>query len=283
MSAFSSGSNANYKFTGNDNNHVIIVVAQIEKNTPGIWADEDALPRAESVITSVMNLTPNGLWYTRWAKEGFTQLDEIADSYVKTVLRDYDAEDLDPRFIDNLFPLAKEIIFAFGNMMAAKAVVENNSHQDEDRVKYKEYEWNQKYRAAVNLFSQKSHRLTGMNTDSSFRQNIRVQEPITFGGVNKIVAIFRISNKAESRGYAHEITIEYESPNASEAIEMITEDFRKSRGEHFIVKNRNGQVFYDNKEEVQDEVNNDVLGVEPDQFGYVPTELRPSEIGIPMI
>lgn len=272
MTAVSAGSHANQKFLGQAyaDDHVL-VVAQIERSTPSIWIDEDAMPSPVSAITLVFQgLAPNGWWYMNWANGGFEKIDEIAQKYVEIILNYYNANDIDPRFVENMLSIAKDIIVAHTNREIAISMEKDTwssyKNQFPSFAEYSLVEMEQRYRAVMNLFASKAHRLTSFRNDSSFRQNIRAQEPITFRGASRIVVILRTHNNREyfdvtgkPRGYANEITVEYMSEDAIPAIEMFIKDWKQGIGEYFIVKSRDGEVFYD---EFDEEIKHDLVTFE---------------------
>ena len=89
----------------------------------------------------------------------------------------------------------------------------------------------------------KCHRLTTYQR-SSFRENIRIMEPISFRGSNRIVAI--LVSEDRNKTYFNDITILYLAPDAEAAINMFIKDWKERVGENFIVKDKSGRIFYDN-------------------------------------
>jgi len=263
MHAMSSAGRANQMFTGQYRGDKGLIMAQIETRTPSVLIDEDAMYSPGTFISHAFNVNPNGWWYRQWSSSGFDGIEKAVDVYISQMqftAKDSGMTNVDPRFWDNLRPSIAEMIKAFAKREISIDIKNDKYLQDKikwsqdsermlkevfDGVDYSGYDLEsaeQEFRQAANNFMQKAHRLVDM-FKSKFLDNVRIQEPITFRGRNKIIMICRLSENDIKSKYYTEIDILYGSDKR--AIDKLIADVTRSYSEYIIAKDTNGNIIYE--------------------------------------
>ena len=252
MSAVSAGGNAAEKFV-KDRISKGIIVAQLELRTPSILMDEDNLPNPLRAINSAFRINANDYWMTWWVSEGFPDLDKAVVEYFREI--NFGTQYLTP-YVEEYIKAtaAREAMVA---CETSKAERERNgySHSSYD-TKYPQLDIGRgqaesNVMSTGNALMQKMQDKANQGTDA-WNNSVRVLEPVTFSGKNKIVLIAqmdekKITDRAESRyvedKYYVDFVVLYN--RSQQAIDMLIEDATKALSPNIRVRDQQGNVFYD--------------------------------------
>ena len=250
MTAIAAGGQANKAFKLRYGDPRAILMIQIENRTPSVLVDEDAMPSPESAINSAFHVNANEWWYKQWVHYGFENMDKAVDNYLQLLGSKWKIPN--PKMIESLKQYVSDVIRAWAKREVAISYKHGGEYEmmrdshDFPSLDPKEYTLSNKeaeWRSAMSLLMQKAHRLTSFEVDS-FTENVRVLEPITFSGKNKIVFACVIQPDEE---YYERVDIVYN--RHPEAFPMFMNDYKQRVGGHFIVRNEQGEVIYQKKRE----------------------------------
>ena len=245
MTAIGAGGQANRAFGLAYGDPRAIIMIQLENRTPSILIDEDRLPDINGCINRTFNVNSNEWWYQRWVDNSFNNIDSAVEDYIRSLNLSWKIPN--SRFTDNLKPYIADMIKAWARREVAIGIKHSDQYHI-NRMKNETPLFNPEeytldktdsaWRAAANTFMQKATRLASFSTDS-YSENVRVLDPITFSGRNKIVfaAIFHKDEK-----YYEKVTVLFN--RNPQAFEMFKKDYFERVGKSSIMVDQNGQVLY---------------------------------------
>lgn len=221
--AYSSASNTIHKFKGNK----LIIVAQIESQTPSIVLDEDCLTPSLFVDVRNSNILINYLLYPE-----ILDTKAIDDLFIRTIQNRCKKV---PNKINTVLPLFHSMLQKYMVYKLAMMSDSDIGYWDKSNVTLLKDKYNfdtarKDFRTIYDKFIKKVNFLTSSNGYNLFH-NVRVTEPITYKGKNRILCVIEIiepKNTDEDRTY--KLKIWYNK--SSEALASFKETF-----ESFITKN----------------------------------------------
>jgi len=239
----------------------VMVMARLELKTPHILMDEDMLPAAQYAIDIAFRINSNEWWLGQWYMNDFYEMDKVVDEYLRLISIKYaeftdspqSIESLrDPRRGDFLRPYIKDFI--------QKSVIREiviGIEKEEDYWKRLERdvpplaettlaEAEANYRNAANTLMQKMNYLVDdPRARDRFISNVRVMEPITYRGKNRIVLVARLEeywgrekDEMPEPGYKYRIVVYYNTD--SKALTQLIADHHTRIGGSLIVRDRQG-------------------------------------------
>lgn len=241
MTAYGSASRAAHKKEDNYR-AAVLVVAQLELRTPSIWLDEDQMKKPHQAMAKTFNmiLEEGSNAFMWWINEGYPDLDKIIELFLQEL-------GIQNQYI---IPHAEAYTKAYAKMQAALGIERSKKQESYRYEKYEEMypdldvgyqQANSEFIAVANNFAQKIHSLTNKDSEG-YNHNIRVQEPVNFRGTNKIVLIASFHDVDDEK-YYKEVIIHYnQSP---QAIEMMINDAKKSLSHSLLIKDNQGNIYYD--------------------------------------
>ena len=241
-------------FTAAEKNEIetstsVIVIAQIEDKSSSVLIDEDLLSNPGQAIGEIIGMNPVGL--TEWVIHNFPNIGIAVDKYLQN-LSSGRTQITNNRFLQGIKPYVYNLLKTYAIQKLAIAIKNEDWGTTHLKNSYPELanipDINtaiQNYRDANSLFMQKAKRLTEF-MNSSFQNNMRITDPITYRGSNKIVLVStfsRLSNEiSHQRGYNYIIEIKYMSNNG--VIEKYIQDIKYKYGNKFLMT-YNGFPLYD--------------------------------------
>jgi len=238
-----------------DTNTSVLVIVQVEDKTPSILIDEDLLTKPYRAIKSIVTNFSYRPSLAEWIFNGFPNIEVAVNNYLedlssgRTVINDN-------RFLEGIKPYVYEMLKTF----AIKILVIDLRDEFPGTGRITEDIYPdlknlpdigtaiQNYRDSSSLFMQKANRLTEFFNEDTFQNNMRVTEPLSFRGKNKIILIstFKKNDDDERQEYDYSIDILYLSN--SDIIDQYMKDIEELYSPYFIIK-ENGYIIYDNKKE----------------------------------
>lgn len=243
-------------FTAAEKNKVktetsVIVMVQIEDKTPNVLIDEDLLSNPHHAIYEVAGDPSIPIRLVEWITNDFPNIEDAVDHYLKN-LSSGRTQINDDKFLQGIRPHVHNFLKTYAVQQLATAL--NNEDWGTSTLKYNYPALEnlpdmgtaiQNYRDAASLFMQKANRLTTfMNSD--FQNNMRMTEPISFRGKNKIILISTFNRNDKSSEYSYSIDILYLFNKNT--LEQYINDIKEKYSDYFIMK-YNDDIIYDNKKE----------------------------------
>lgn len=232
----------------------VIVIAQLEDTTPNILIDEDVLSTPFFAIQEVIN-PQNTYNMANWIASNFPNMEVAVNAYLKRLsqLTTSDQEVKFNQFTEGLKPYIPALISSYAIAELAKSIKQEDWGTSELINHYPQFkdinmdEAIEEYRNALSIFMQKAHRLTSFLV-RNFQENMRIMEPLSFRGKNKIVLIstfqyLPITNLSRIN-YNEKIEILYLSN--TNVINQYISDIKEKYGDLFIMTYQNN-VIYDKK------------------------------------
>lgn len=244
MTAESSAGFSNTKGKRKHGDSRVIVIAQLENRTPSIVLDEDLLPDVRHAYQLATGYIMNDWSALSWAHAGFDGVDAMADKYLEQIKYRY--PNINQKLLDALHPYVPNVIRAYVLREVAIAFKHDAGKWKYEFPEFANFTLPEKeaeYRIAVDTFIQKAHRFTSLETPR-YSENVRVTEPITFSGKNKIVLVAFLEEKYPSSDYYVKATIMY--GNDPRAIAMLQKDMYSALSQNMLIKDKSGKVYYDN-------------------------------------
>lgn len=235
----------------------VIAIVQIEDTTPSILLDEDLLasPHFALIDAGVRPEFPRNL--VEWVTGGFQNIEQGVDSYLKSLSSGRTKFD-DTAFLQGIRPYVYDVLKTYA--MQKLTVALNSDWRAEDLKNY--YDINglpdmntaiQNFREANSLFMQKAHRLT-TSMDEMYQNNMRVIDPISYRGKNKIVLVStfaRLSNDMRERdkqheGYSYVIKIMHVSND--KVLDQYVNDVKTQYSDNFLMMYNNNIIYKNEKQ-----------------------------------
>lgn len=256
MTAVSAAGNAGEKFDKLRRSNGIII-AQLELRTPSILMDEDSLPHPMRAINTAFHINANDYWLTWWVSEGYPDIDKAIIQYFREL-------NFGTQY---LTPYIEDYIKATAAREAAVACQRSRENNDWDRYHQKFPELDigtdqadANVMNAANVLMQKMQDKANQNPDS-WNNSVRILEPVTFRGKNKIVLIARMDEAPyvppggtqyiEGKYYV-DIVLLYNK--SQQAVDMLIKDATRSRSQDIRVRDEHGNVFYEHPKEKEHEL-----------------------------
>ena len=243
-------------FTAAEKNKVetktsVIAIVQIEDKTPSVLIDEDLLNNPYHAIYQVAGDPSIPIKLVEWITNNFPNIEIAVDFYLQGLSSGRTQINND-KFLQGIKPYVYNLLKTYAIQQLTIAF--NNEDWGTTTLKYNYPQLEnlpdmttaiQNFRNAASIFMQKANRLTTFINDS-FQNNMRITEPISFRGKNKIVLISTFNRNDKASDYNYSINITYLSnPNI---LKQYINDIKEKYSDSFNMKH-NGNIVYENKKE----------------------------------
>ena len=228
----------------------VLVMVKIEDKTPSILIDEDLLASPFHAIYQVAGNPDYPRNLAEWVSSDFPGMDQAVDFYLNSLSTGRTQID-NSNFLNNLKPYIPNLLSSFAVRLLSIQLNKKDFGTSDLLHYYPQFEGLnmnsaiQNYRDAASLFMQKANRLTSFMNDS-FQNNVRITEPISYRGKNKIVLVSIFNREKNYTDYFNTINIEYLSDN--NALEKYISDIKEKYSNNFLMKYKN-QIIYDQKKD----------------------------------
>lgn len=243
-------------FTAAEKNKVktetsVIAMVQIEDTTPTVLIDEDLLSNPHHAIYEVAGDPSIPIRLAEWITNDFPNIENAVDHYLKS-LSSGRTQINDDRFLQGIRPYVydflktyaiQQLTTALNNEDWGTSILKNNYPVLENLPDMGTAIQN--YRNAASLFMQKANRLTTF-MNNNFQNNMRITEPISFKGKNKIILISTFDRHDRNSEYSYSIDILYLFNQ--DVLQQYINDIKEKYSDHFIMK-YNENIIYESKKE----------------------------------
>ena len=244
-------------FTAAEKNKVktqksVVVIAQLEDKTPSVLIDEDLLISPHFAIYQVAGDPGYPIRMAEWISSGFPNIEQAVDYYINNLSNNRGSKVEDQKFLEGLKPYVPELLKTYAIRQLSIAI--NKEDWGTSTLLYNYPELKnlpemgtavQNYRNAANLFMQKAKRLTEFMNDN-FQNNIRIIEPISYRGKNKIVLVSTFNRENRKSDYNYKIEILYMSNE--NVVQQYINDIKTKYSDNFLITYR-GNIIYKSKKE----------------------------------
>jgi hypothetical protein len=248
-------------FTASEKNKIdtqktVIVIAQLEDTTPSILIDEDILPTPTFALMECGANPQFPISLTEWIINNFPNIENGVNHYLES-LSTSRIKVNDVNFLQGIKPYVYDLLKTFA--IQKLVVMLNNEDWGTGSLKDRYPELSnlpdmgtaiQNYRNAFSLFMQKAHRITSAQ-DDMYENNVRVTEPISFRGKNKIVLISTFNREPRDAEYSYTIEIIYLSDN--NVLDQYVSDIQNVYSNNILVTYQNN-IVHDQKKEMVGEL-----------------------------
>ena len=258
VTALSSGGRAKEHLKSKSKD-VVIVGVEIEDRTPSIVLDEDSIFGQSYAFQDVYHVNAtsgSGWWFGSWLQYSKNEADKVARTWVEFLLERFPPLENSPKDavdrVSILAPHAIPVMIGFAEVIYASDFKRLNKW---DQQKWAEDFPNaerdhaaaqSRYRQAMDIFLQKARFLVQRETRYSFNASVRVKEPISYSGVNKIVFVATISYHGLETKYYETVKIHYMSNPA--ILNSFISQFKERVCKNFLIDDTKGNVYYDYSE-----------------------------------
>lgn len=252
-----------------NSNGYVMVMANLELRTPNILLDEDQIRSPLNAISQSMGLnlaTDSVIHFAHWIKDGFPNIDVAAKAYLRQWLYSmkYSRQESDQNLNQESERLylyyqgyIKNYIMAYAEFIVAMNFESLEKSTWGNRYKYEFPQFvgisrsqaEAKLRQTKDILSRKTTSFT--NTVDSFSHNVRVTDPVTFRGKNKIVLVGKFNEPFDTdRKYSTTGTIYYMTDQM--ALNNLVSQITERVGGGIKIINQQGSVLVDlPKESIQ--------------------------------
>ena len=245
-------------FTAAEKNKVetqssVIVIAQVEDRTPSILIDEDLLASPHFAIYQVAGEPSHPVNLAEWITNNFPNIEQAVNYYVGQLNRR--GRISDQRFLEGIKPYIPNLLKTYAIQQLAIAINKEDWGTSTLLNSYPELKnlpdmgvAIQNYRDTATLFMQKANRLTFFVREiSSFDNNMRMTEPISYRGKNKILLVSTFNREGKDADYYNTRDIQYLSDQ--NVLQQYINDIKEKYSDNFLMK-YNENIIYDEKKRI---------------------------------
>ncbi len=229
----------------------VLIIAQLEDKTPSILIDEDLLANPYWAVYEAAGNIDAPVVLVEWIINNFPNIEQGVNRFLKS-LSSRRTQITDERFLENLRPYIPELLKNYAIQQLTIAL--NKEAWGTSTLKYNYPELEklpdmssaiQNYRNSASLFMQKANRLTEFMKDT-FENNMRVTEPISYRGKNKILLVSTVNRENRDSDYYNVIDIQYLSDQ--NVLQQYINDIKEKYSDNFLMTYKNN-IIYDKKKE----------------------------------
>ncbi len=245
-------------FTAAEKNKVetqksVLVIAQLEDKTPSILIDEDLLTNPYWAVYESAGNIDAPVVLVEWIINNFPNMEQGVNRFLKD-LSSRRTQITDERFLENLRPYIPELLKNYAIQQLTIAL--NKEAWGTSTLKYNYPELEklpdmdtaiQNYRNSESLFMQKANRLTTFMKDT-FENNMRITEPISYRGKNKILLVSTINRENRDSDYYNIVNIQYLSDQ--NVLQQYINNIKEKYSDNFLMI-YNENIIYDKKKDYE--------------------------------
>jgi hypothetical protein len=228
-------------------NNKVIVGVDIEDRTPSIVLDEDLLRDPKNAFDTYYHVTGQGYFYGGWLQHSQNEAPEVAKHWLNKTFSEYTDRFKEKFRIIWLLPYAIPVIIAYAKVFYADEYQHTKWTSDLD-TNFPDAETSlskarSEYRNALDIFLQKVNFLSRETKEYQYQHNVRIKDPISYHGANRIVLVATIKTNNIEHTYYNTVHIHYLSDH--QILGDFVSQMKQREGENFIIQDNSGKVYYD--------------------------------------